>query len=272
MFALHRKSWPQARGATGVKSTIYFTPRDTKNMIAPAGMPTAAAADEEEERFIYGGFLTPASAATADAPLVFAEVLPRLIVVDQLAQAASSSSSTFSHPALLQAPSQRNQRRPNKKRTANLTYYCCTKCGFSGSSCNMHRQKRPDCNSFPCTFRYNKEETSSKDASAAFLARCTPKQREMGLPPDYEQPVRLPGKDGRIDPSRVFLSVPMDRQAGDTFEVPTGRGLRTMVTVPEGRGPGDVLSIHAFTGLRPEQGAQDGGLDDDDDDDPGSDG
>jgi hypothetical protein len=242
---------------------------NTKNM----SMPTAAAADEEEERFIYGGFLTPASAATADAPLVFAEVLPRLIVVDQLAQAAlSSSSSTFSHPALLQAPSQRNRRRPKQKRTANLTYYCCTKCGFSGSSCNMHRQKRPDCNSFPCTFRYNKEETSSKDASAAFLARCTPKQREMGLPPDYEQPVRLPGKDGRIDPSRVFLSVPMDRQAGDTFEVPTGRGLRTMVTVPEGRGPGDVLSIHAFTGLRPEQGAQDGGLDDDDDDDPGSDG
>ena len=49
----------------------------------------------------------------------------------------------------------------------------------------------------------------------------------------------------------------MDLTAGSVFQVPTGRGCRTTVTVPDGLGPGDVLSISISLG-RPNTDATDG--------------
>lgn len=240
---------------------------------------------------MYGGFLRPATDASKDAPVVYAKIVPQLEIVETLPpdphaqdphekalsgaeafpvkavplpyDSSSSSFSSFQKGFLL--PKTKNNKGPRS--TKNLTYYVCTKCEWSGSSCNIHQNARPQCNSFPCIVNYDRNQTTAKEAVAAFLARCTPRQRELGLPPDYATPVRLPGPDGRIDPTRLFLSVPMDRKAGDVFEVPTGRGLRTKVTVPEGLGPGDILSIHTSSGVKPSSlGTADQVADDDEKD------
>ena len=137
------------------------------------------------------------------------------------------------------------------KRHHLLNYYACTLigCGFKGPSVRDHRRTRPQCTSHPCTLTYEKG-TSATAAVDAFLSRCTQKQRELGLPPDYEKPVALPGEDGLVDPDILYLTVPIGLRAGDCFTVPTGYGLKSKVVVPDDKSEGDVIKIDARSGTK----------------------
>ena len=141
--------------------------------------------------------------------------------------------------------------RPAKAPTSRhtlLNYYICTLtgCNWRGVMPKNHKASRPTCPSYPCVMLYAKG-TKAGDAADAFLKRCTPRQRELGLAPDGSKPVPQTGPNGRVDPDILYLTVPIGLTGGDTFTVPTGRGARAMVTVPDGKMEGDVLSIYANT-------------------------
>lgn len=133
------------------------------------------------------------------------------------------------------------------------SYYVCTfnGCGWRGNSRITHRKNKPDCQGYPSKLEYVRKKVSGdslKSVAAAFLARCTPRQREIGLPPDGAKPIPLPNTAGRIDPSVLYLTIPVGLAEGDEFVVPMSRGLEATITVPPGKSEGDVLCISAFGG------------------------
>ena len=87
--------------------------------------------------------------------------------------------------------------------------------------------------------------TSAKAAVHAFVTRCTARQRELGLPPDFAKPVPMAGRSGLVDHSVLYLTVPEGYAPGETFAVNLGNGMERDLTVPPGRAPGDLISISA---------------------------
>lgn len=150
---------------------------------------------------------------------------------------------------LAKAPHGRLKRR--KASQYKLTYYACTfaGCGWRGSAVKHHRIQRPACPSYPSLFNYERGE-SVRDATAAFLSRCTAQQRELGLPPDGAKPIPLPGPDGLVDPDVLYLTVPCGLSGGDSFTVSMGRGSEACIAVPPDKCAGDVLAISAHGGKR----------------------
>ena len=75
---------------------------------------------------------------------------------------------------------------------------------------------------------------------ADFLSRCTPAQREAGLPPDGERAVPCAGGDGAL-----YCTVPDGLVTGDTFLVDRGGHARhrLCVTVTDEMRPGAVIAI-----------------------------
>ena len=114
----------------------------------------------------------------------------------------------------------------------------------------MHWKAKPSCPGYPCTINFDKGRESAKDAVKSFLDRCTPQQRKLGLPPDYAKPVSLPGENGAVDLNKLYLTVPIGKKPGDSFEVPMSRGYRATLHVPEGRSEGDVMWCYANAGIR----------------------
>ena len=82
----------------------------------------------------------------------------------------------------------------------------------------------------------------------SFLERCTPRQRELGLAPDYEVPVPMRTARGGVDLDTFYLTVPIGLGAGDTFKVPMRHGMQHTITVPPGMSTGGLLTIRQ-TGL-----------------------
>ena len=138
----------------------------------------------------------------------------------------------------------------NKRtRTSKLTYFVCTKegCGWSGSKYETHAKRHPECTAVPCTMNYEREEGATK-AKNEFLAKCTQRQRQLGLAPDGEKPTHMMERDGSVDTSVFYLTVPQGLQAGARFDVPKpGGGDRTKRTydcaVPAGKVPGDLITL-----------------------------
>ena len=79
---------------------------------------------------------------------------------------------------------------------------------------------------------------------ADFLARCTPHQREHGLPPEGAQPKRVQLEDGT---EVLHVEVPPDTFPGDSFEIIASFGRRRQqslnVTVPDGVSPGEMIAL-----------------------------
>lgn len=134
--------------------------------------------------------------------------------------------------------------RTDKPRTKKLTYYVCTRrgCGWSGSLLAQHKKSKLSCVSYPCRINYEKA-TGIKATVAAFLARCTDRQRDLGLAPDGARPVPMAAPDGSIDLNVLYLTVPKGCVEGDVFRVATNNNKFANVTVPDGRVVGDVISI-----------------------------
>ena len=163
--------------------------------------------------------------------------------------------------ALEGAPRKKRVRKhqPHWKRTEHL-YFVCTYegCGWSGTKRFRHRHVRPSCPCvYPCPIALViGEQVDYQKLARDYVARCTPRQRELGLPPDGEKPVpRVIGADGNVCHTPLFLTIPVGigLSEGKQFTVPMGpgRGRPTVITVPAGCGEGDVLSIEADKFGRP---------------------
>ena len=125
------------------------------------------------------------------------------------------------------------------------SYYVCTQtdCGWSGGSRQKHTLNRSSCKATPCLLRYTRGQ-SLKSLVADFLARCTPHQREHGLPPEGAQPKRVQLEDGT---EVLHVEVPPDKFPGDSFEIIASFGRRRQqslnVTVPDGVSPGEMIAL-----------------------------
>ena len=208
-----------------------------------------------ESSAIYLGVLTPATSSTT-APCIEAVLAPRLIAcVPPEAHGAVSivsapsvlGSGAFDRMGKVKKPKPKKVRRQEWQ----LCYYVCTldECGWRGPTPSKHSRQKPKCPGQP-SILYHERSTSAKEAAETFLARCTPQQRKLGLPPDGAKPIPLPGADGQIDPHVLYLTVPIGLAGGDTFTVPMGRGMEAKVVVPPGKQEGDVLAISAHAGRR----------------------
>jgi hypothetical protein len=201
---------------------------------------------------LYIGVLKPSTSVLTPHPRVEAELAPRLIpCVPPAVHGAVCLN--VGPSALLFGMRQRGgigKRKP-KTQCYKLIYYVCTheSCGWRGTSLAKHRRQKPACIYYPSLLSYAKSE-SLKDVVSAFLARCTPIQRKLGLSPDFAKPVPIMGAEGRFDPDRLYLTVPVGMQAGDCFTVPMGRGLEARITVPAGKAEGDVLQISSHAGRK----------------------
>ena len=142
------------------------------------------------------------------------------------------------------AASASKPRLPQRRKEFAKSFYTCTVdgCGWSGKTPSVHAVRRPKCWGMPCTVLVA-QGGNGPESAAAFRARCTPKQREQGLPPDGEKPVVKRGADGEVDLTKLYLTVPLGLSEGNTFEVPTGRGSISTLTVPAGIAAGDVIMI-----------------------------
>ena len=150
--------------------------------------------------------MSTALVAGEDAVRVRGELVPTLVILGTKSVSGVFAQAGWPDPSMhagsghpVSSFHAGKQPKTARVRTTNLNYYCCTKCGWMGNALAAHRKTRSSCRSFPCTLLYTKG-TSAKETGLAFLARCTPKQRELGLPPDYAQPVRCVGPDGSVDP------------------------------------------------------------------------
>ena len=125
-----------------------------------------------------------------------------------------------------------------------LNYYVCTLtgCEWNGARPTLHTKRRPQCRAAPCKMAYEKA-TGPTRAVAEFRARLTPRQRELGLAPDYEQPVPMADASGYVDLDVLYLTVPHGRRGGDVFELPIGNGKRCVVMVPTEKKAGDLMSV-----------------------------
>ena len=137
--------------------------------------------------------------------------------------------------------------------------YVCTGCCWFGTaralglkartkgstSSNNHDSRRPDCPHGPCLVRSTERTPgqSRKQDAAAYLARCTPEQRAMGMPPAGGCPPCIPTPEGRPEGVKwVVVQIPEGVAPGETFEHINHNGRFMMtVTVPEGAKAGDTL-------------------------------
>ena len=201
---------------------------------------------------LYIGVLKPSTSVLTPHPRVEAALAPRLIpCVPPAVHGAVCLN--VGPTALLFGMRQRGDIGKRKPKTQGYKwiYYVCTheSCGWRGTSLAKHRKQKPACIYYPSLLSYAKSE-SVKDIASAFLARCTPIQRKLGLSPDFAKPVPGIGVGGRFDPDRLYLTVPVGMQAGDCFTVPMGRGLEARITVPAGKVEGDVLAISSHAGRK----------------------
>jgi hypothetical protein len=230
--------------------------------LARAEPPTAADAARATGIEVHRRLVVlPAPDAISNALLPFAtttapaaatgtggSVQPMLLLHD-----VASSAGGGAGPSSAPGPTITKPTKLRKPRSHKMNYYICTKidCGWSGCRPKDHVKVKPMCTGYPSTVYYDKRSGSgAREAAAEFLARCTPRQRELGLPPDYAKPVPQKHPDGTVDESKLYLTVPIGLVPGDCFTVPTGRGLRATVIVPEGLQEGDVLAIHPSSGTR----------------------
>ena len=89
--------------------------------------------------------------------------------------------------------------------------YVCTGCGWSGSArtlglkartkgsvpSNNHATRSPDCPFSPCLVLERMPGQSRKQDVVAYLERCTPEQRALGLPPTGGCAPCMPTPEGR---------------------------------------------------------------------------
>ena len=135
--------------------------------------------------------------------------------------------------------------------------YVCTGCGWRGTaralglrarttgstSSNNHDSRRPDCGYRPCLVLERTPGQSRKQDAAAYLARCTPEQRALGMPPTGGCAPCIPTPEGRDEGDQwVLVQIPEGVAPGETFEHLNHNGRFTMkVTVPEGAKAGETL-------------------------------
>lgn len=153
----------------------------------------------------YIGTLRAAGGGGSAHPVAPGRIVPQLIACSQLERprsrpAASTAAEPLSSALLAPADSAgaaRKRRVPQKKA---YNYYVCTLagCGWRGASIRVHNQARPNCPGYPCHLTYLPGQKPAQEADK-FVARCTPRQRELGLPPDYAKPVPLPDASGHVD-------------------------------------------------------------------------
>jgi hypothetical protein len=214
-----------------------------------------------------GTLAQPSEAALVDEGLVLRAELVATIVPEALAPPppppaalpCAVAPSPIEDLVVANAPLGRRNRNPKKQkdsremprvrnvRTSRLNYYACTRngCGWSGNRPSVHAQVRPRCRSYPCSLHYEKGGGGARRAVASFLSSCTPRQRELGLPPDFARPVPMLSSDGTIDHSMLYLTVPQGLTSGDAFHVPLGQNMRARVVVPPDHVAGDVVSVFA---------------------------
>ena len=200
----------------------------------------------------------------ADCPLVTAEPLAELLPVERVVEggepvvlqniraqlepprpvmpAFGAGPSAAGAGALAPPPFKPMRARRNSE---IRSYYVCTQtdCGWSGGSRQKHALNRSSCKATPCLLRYTRGQ-SLKSLVADFLARCTPHQREHGLPPEGAQPKRVQLEDGT---EVLHVEVPPDKFPGDSFEIIASFGRRRQqslnVTVPDGVSPGEMIAL-----------------------------
>ena len=147
----------------------------------------------------------------------------------------------------------------DKQQKKQKSLYVCTGCGWSGTArklgpkacikgsvpSNNHASRRPNCRHGPCLVRSTERMPgqSRKQDAAAYLARCTPEQRALGLPPTGGCAPCMPTPEGRPEGRQwVVVQIPEGVAPGETFEHLNHNGrFMVRVTVPEGAKAGDTL-------------------------------
>ena len=126
--------------------------------------------------------------------------------------------------------------------------YVCTGCGWFGGArtlgpkactkgsvpSNNHASRSPDCPFSPCLVLERTPGQSRKQDAAAYLARCTPEQRALGMPPTGGCAPCVPTPKGYPEGYQwVEVQLPEGRGPGETFEHLNHNGRFMMtVTVP----------------------------------------
>jgi hypothetical protein len=132
--------------------------------------------------------------------------------------------------------------------------YVCTGCGWRGPAkgkrsssrkSNNHTARKPDCPYGPCLVLERAPGQSDKEAAEAYLARCTPEQCDMGMPPTGGCAPCMPTPEGREEGYQwVAVQIPEGKGPGETFEHLNHNGRYTMtVTVPEVAKAGEILGV-----------------------------
>ena len=170
-------------------------------MLAPFAEVDAASSPP---RLFYVGVLDPVTDGTC-GEVVDAVVVPMLSEC-----APSGGGSTAIVPA--QASTVLKKRAPQTYKT----HYVCTSCGWNGVTRQRHKERRPDCKFIPCPMRYVVGESAPAKAKE-YLARCTPAQREQGLPPDGERALQ-------VTDDSIMVPIPVGCKPGDAFEVLIDKG------------------------------------------------
>ena len=137
---------------------------------------------------------------------------------------------------------------------AQRSLYVCTGCGWRGPAkgkrsssrkSNNHTARKPDCPYGPCLVLERAPGQSDKEAAEAYLARCTPEQCDMGMPPTGGCAPCMPTPEGREEGYQwVAVQIPEGKGPGETFEHLNHNGRYTMtVTVPEVAKAGEILGV-----------------------------
>lgn len=140
-----------------------------------------------------------------------------------------------------------------------MSLYVCTGCGWRGTAralglrastkgsvpSNNHDSRRPDCGYRPCLVLERTPGQSRKQDAAAYLARCTPEQRALGMPPAGGCAPCLQTPEGRDEGDQwVGVQIPEGKAPGETFEHLNHNGRYMMtVTVTEGAKAGETLAF-----------------------------
>ena len=137
---------------------------------------------------------------------------------------------------------------------AQKSLYVCTACEWHGPAkgkrsssrkSNNHTARKPDCPYGPCLVLERAPGQSDKEAAEAYLARCTPEQCDMGMPPTGGCAPCMPTPEGREEGYQwVAVQIPEGKGPGETFEHLNHNGRYTMtVTVPEVAKAGEILGV-----------------------------
>jgi len=137
---------------------------------------------------------------------------------------------------------------------AQKSLYVCTACEWHGPAkgkrsssrkSNNHTARKPDCPYGPCLVLERAPGQTDKQDAAAYLARCTPEQRAMGMPPTGGCPPCMPTPEGHEEGCQwVAVQIPEGKGPGETFEHLNHNGRYTMtVTVPEVAKAGEILGV-----------------------------